>query len=129
MKKISILLIFLFALTLILSAPAKVRAEDGTMQFVLRDTVYGMVIGALLGTAAALSTDEPEDHWNYISVGALFGGASGLFYGVVYDTDAFVQIDKDGLSVGIPTLHTKVEVLDNNKKDIQYSVNLFKYCF
>ena len=83
MKKISILLIVVFALTLTLSAPAKVRAEDNTMKFVLRDTVYGMLIGALLGTAAALSTNEPEDNWNYVSVGALIGGAAGLFYGIV----------------------------------------------
>ena len=72
-------------------------AED-LMSVTLRDALYGGVIGALLGTAVLLLTDEPEDHLDYIPAGAGVGILVGAAYGIASTgpVGAVAEVDENG---------------------------------
>ncbi len=89
-KTVTILLLVFF----LFSLPA--GAQD-VMEKTLHDSIYGGIIGALIGTAVMALSDEPEDNLDYIptgaAVGVLFGAAYGLgsatteYYGEDTTTD------------------------------------------
>ena len=74
MKTISLLLALSF---LLISTPC--FGED-VMERTYRSTVYGGITGGLVGGAVMALTDEPDEHFDYILVGA----ASGIIFGAVY---------------------------------------------
>lgn len=88
-------------------AVSTASAEDA-MQRTLRDSLYGGVIGGLLGAAIMLLTDNPDDHLSYIPTGAAVGVLLGAAYGVATSgamSTAAVEIDKnEGISFAMPTI-------------------------
>lgn len=104
-RRISALLLIFTLFTFTTSAVAQ-----DTMQRTLRDSLYGGLIGALLGSAVLLLTDNPDDHLSYIPTGAAVGILVGAAYGVA--TSGMIQsaaeIDENGkLSLNMPTIATE----------------------
>src|SRR4030067_2343777 len=77
MKKISLIFLAIAFFASVSSA----AAED-VMQRTLRDSLYGGLIGALLGTAVMFLTDDPGDNIEYIPTGAAVGILAGAAYGM-----------------------------------------------
>lgn len=89
-------------------AVSTASAQD-PMQRTLRDSLYGGVIGALLGTAVMLLTDNPDDHLSYIPTGAAVGVLAGAAYGLATSgvmSTAAAEIDtREGtISLAMPTI-------------------------
>lgn len=104
-RRISALLLIFTLFTFTTSAVAQ-----DTMQRTLRDSLYGGLIGALLGSAVLLLTDNPDDHLSYIPTGAAVGILAGAAYGVA--TSGLIQsaaeVDENGkLSFNMPTIATE----------------------
>jgi hypothetical protein len=76
LRKITVLALVFTFLTV-----STASAQDA-MNRTLRDSLYGGLIGALLGTAVMLLTDNPDDHLSYIPTGAAVGVLFGTAYGV-----------------------------------------------
>jgi hypothetical protein len=120
LKKIAVLaMVFTF---LVVSTAS---AED-MMQRTLRDSLYGGLIGALLGTAVMLLTDNPDDHLTYIPTGAAVGVLLGATYGVVTSgmmSTAAAEIDtREGtVSLAMPTISTEkyYDEQTNQKEEIE----------
>jgi NhaP-type Na+/H+ or K+/H+ antiporter len=120
LKKISVLaMVFTFL------AVSTASAAD-PMQRTLRDSLYGGLIGALLGSAVMLLTDNPDDHLNYIPTGAAVGLLVGAAYGVatsgVMSTAAAEINTKEGsVSLAMPTISTEQHSDEqiNKKEDIE----------
>lgn len=102
MRKFSILFLAIAFFASVSSA----AAEDA-MQRTLRDSLYGGLIGALLGTAIMFLQDDPGDNLGYIPSGAAIGILAGAVYGIgsnVVQTSSVTEIDGDGVSFSLPTV-------------------------
>ena len=88
---------------------------------VFKDTMYGTAIGALIGSAVYLADDD--DFSSKFSTGVIIGAVGGLVYGL-YETDTFVQIEKDKVKVAIP-----MPVIEIKDETVQYSASLLRSRF
>jgi len=130
-KKISAFLAFFLFVTF----SGQAFAED-MMQTTLRDALYGGIIGALLGSAVVLLTDNPDDHLSFIPTGAGIGVLVGAAYGiassgVISTSTAGAEIDEDGnLTLNVPTIRTE-KVFDEvaNVQEIIEKVDLIRVRF
>lgn len=111
---------------------ARAMAED-TMQAVLKDSFYGGLIGALLGSAVLLLTDKPEDHLAYIPTGAAVGILLGAAYGVASEgvlVTGAAEYDGGKLSFNMPTVkRTKEFDRRVNSTEVIDSIDLVKVRF
>lgn len=106
MAKLRKIAVFAMVFTLLTASAAS--AQD-TMQKTMRDALYGGAIGALLGAAVMLLTDNPDDHLSYIPTGAAVGVLAGAAYGIATSgvmSTAAAEIDaKEGkVSLAMPTI-------------------------
>lgn len=129
LKKISVLaIVFTFL------AVSTASAAD-PMQRTLRDSLYGGLIGALLGSAVMLLTDNPDNHLNYIPTGAAVGLLVGAAYGVatsgVMSTAAAEINTKEGsVSLAMPTISTEQHYDEQiNKKEEIEKIELVRLTF
>ncbi len=83
------------------------RAED-VMQQTMRDALYGGVVGALVGAAVLLLTDNPDDHLGYIPTGAGIGILAGAAYGVATSgmmiTSSAAEVEDGKITFNMPTI-------------------------
>ncbi|MBI4949322.1 MAG: hypothetical protein HY955_04160 [Deltaproteobacteria bacterium] len=83
------------------------RAED-VMQQTMRDAIYGGVVGALVGAAVLLLTDNPDDHLGYIPTGAGVGVLAGVAYGVATSgmmiTSSAAEVEDGKITFNMPTI-------------------------
>lgn len=85
------------------------NAED-TMQRTMRDAIYGGIVGALIGSAILLLTDNPDEHLGYIATGAGVGVLAGAAYGVATSgvmMSAGAEIEDGKLTLNMPTVRTE----------------------
>ena len=107
---------------------------DQAMEHTLRSSLYGGVIGALLGTAVMLLTDDPDDNLSYIptgaAVGILVGAAYGLTTSTVVKDGAVGEYDDGRFTLKLPTIK-RVKVFDKNANhyDVIESVELLRVKF
>ena len=113
-----VLLITVFVLMLLQSAAFAFESQGN---IVFRDTLYGIAIGAILGSAVYLADD---DHFaEKLSAGVIIGAVGGLAYGL-YETESFVELDRDKIKVAVPT-----PVIEKKDNTVQYSASLFRTKF
>lgn len=115
-------------------AVSTASAQD-PMQRTLRDSLYGGLIGALLGSAVMLLSENPDDHLGYIPTGAAVGVLLGAAYGVatsgVMSTAAAEINTKEGsVSLAVPTISTEQHYDEQiNKKEEIERIELVRVTF
>ena len=82
--------------------PVQSQAADFEVQNTFEDTMYGGMLGALVGAGAMLVSGSPSKHWSYISTGAGIGIIAGAIYGVASGTRAFAKLEDGQLQLGVP---------------------------
>lgn len=102
------------------------------MEVTLRDTAYGGIIGALLGSALVLISDKPGDHLDYIPTGAGIGMIAGAIYGfaTASNSKSFGEIENGRFSMHVPTI--RVSTIRDKTVDTREtvsSVGMFSYKF
>jgi len=84
----------------------RAHAEDETLKDMLSGSIYGGIIGALVGSGAMLLTDKPEDNLSYIVTGAGLGILVGTAYSIA--TSGVVQsvgeIEDGKFTLKVPTV-------------------------
>ncbi|MBI1910674.1 MAG: hypothetical protein HYS21_01595 [Deltaproteobacteria bacterium] len=129
-KKLSVILLIFAVLTFSIRSTA--NAED-TMQKALTDSLYGGLVGALLGSALLLLTDNPDEHLSYIPTGAAVGILAGAAYGVatsgIVRTSA-AEVENGKVTFNMPTIQRE-EIYDRNvdDKEVINRVELVKLKF
>src|SRR3972149_6614256 len=116
MKKISLIFLAIAFFASVSSA----AAED-VMQRTLRDSLYGGLIGAPLGTAGMFLTDRPGDNIEYIPPGAAVGILAGAAYGMgrsMVQTSSVTEVDGDGVRFSFPTV-TAEKVYDEKLDQVE----------
>ena len=116
-----------------LAFTSRAIAED-TMEHTLQSTLYGGAIGALLGAAVMLiSNDSDEDlKWSYIPTGAGIGMLAGAAYGIASSgvVQSISEVEDGRFALKMPTIK-RTETFDQkiDKKEVVNSVDLFNYKF
>ncbi len=100
MKKTIMVMMFVGSLSML---PVQSQAADFELQNTMEDSLYGGMLGALVGGGAMLVSGAPSAHWNYISTGAGIGIIAGAIYGVASATHALAKLDHGKLQVNVPT--------------------------
>lgn len=103
------------AVLIISSLSTTCFAADSGMKDVFENSLYGGVVGALVGTACLAFTSRPSDHLNYISVGAATGVLIGVGYTLAKQSRSLVSIENGNLQVAMPTI--RPEFLQASSKD------------
>ncbi len=128
----SVLLVITFFMFAVL--PSGARAQDEPLQHTLRSTLYGGVLGGLLGTAVLFLSDNQSDNLGYIPTGIGVGMLLGAAYGVAtsgYFYTSAVEVDENGYT----TLHLpkvdRIKVYDEvtQSTEVISKVDVFKYRF
>ena len=129
MKNRMISLFVALMLVVTLFPPLPAAAQEDTMPIVLRDTIYGSLTGAFLGGLLLLTTSNKSDHWDYVAYGGFIGALAGITYGV-YDTSrSLVEIEKDRITVGLPTLQGDAGTSGNVAKPTSLHADLVRWRF
>lgn len=105
LKRISALIIVFTFITFSTNA----LAEDA-MQTTMRNALYGGIVGALVGSAILLLTDNPDDHLGYIPVGAGVGILAGAAYGIASSgmiRTAGAEVEDGKVTFNLPTVSTE----------------------
>ena len=105
--------------SLILLANTAFAQDSG--QVIFKDTMYGVAIGALIGSAFYLADDE--DFGEKFATGVIVGAFGGLAYGF-HETNSFVEIENDKVKFAVPT-----PVIEKKHETVQYSASLLKTQF
>lgn len=126
-KKVVVIVLLLTSLAF----TSRAYAED-TMQHTFKSTLYGGAIGALLGTAVMLLTDNPEDNLSYIPTGAGIGMLAGAAYGLASGgvVQSISELEGGKFTLRLPAIKRKV-LFDKNvaEKEVINSIDLFKFRF
>lgn len=115
MKKYLVILVA----SLIFLANTSFAQDSGRIIF--RDTMFGTAIGALIGSAFYLADDD--NFAGKFSAGVIIGAIGGLGYGF-YETNSFVELEKDEIRVAVPT-----PVIEKKHDTIQYSASILRSRF
>lgn len=86
---------------------ASISYAETRGEVIMKDTAYGALTGAIIGTALLAFQDDPEDKLEYISYGAAAGAIVGAVFGV-YEATSFVEIENGKTKIAMPTIKTKV---------------------
>lgn len=97
------------AALLVFAIPAPVRAANSEMGDVLVDGFYGGLIGALVGAAVMVLTDDPGDHLEYMATGAGIGVIAGTVYGLSQvGRYAMINVDRGHIAWSVPPIEPVV---------------------
>ena len=98
---------------------------DEMMQSTLRDTLYGGMIGAILGSALVLLENSPSKHLDYIPKGAAIGVIIGAGYGVISNAPSrpFGEIEGGKFTASVPTIK-RAESFDRNSNTMETTASV-----
>jgi hypothetical protein len=106
-------------------------AQDPAVVDIFKDGFYGGLAGALVGAAALAFTSEPEDHLNYMAIGAGVGVIAGTAYGIYSATQAMAEIEGSRTVWHLPTpqIVQKDSSLIVKSREVEYQVTLLRIHF
>lgn len=107
-------------------------AAESSLEGTFKDTVYGGIIGALVGSAFVLLSDHPSDHLEYIPTGAAVGLLAGAVYGLATSTTvrSFGEVENGKFTLNVPTIKQSASYDRNTfRREVIDSVDLFKVKF
>lgn len=96
-------------------------AASSSGRIILEDTLYGLLIGGILGGAWYL-LDE-EDLGDKVGTGVAVGAIAGFVLGVV-DATSFVMIDDGGVKFAMPAV-----IMEKRAESTVYRANLLSVRF
>lgn len=102
------------------------------MQHTMQSTLYGGVIGSLLGGALVLLSDNPEDNLGYIASGAGVGILVGAVYGIASSgvVQSLGEVEDGEIKFGLPLLKRKTVFDKNvNSYDVTAEISLLNLKF
>ncbi len=114
----------------VVAAPEPARAANNDMGEVLVDGFYGGLIGALVGGAVMVLTDDPGDHLQYMVTGAGIGVIGGTVYGLSkVGRHALIDVDRGHLAWRIPTISPDVTATPGESPHVAVSAALVRIRF
>jgi hypothetical protein len=97
------LMIAISVLTLTsLSVPCS--ASDSAFRDLFDNSLYGGLVGTLVGGALLVFTKKPSDHLDYLSIGAATGVLAGVAYTVARPAKSLLAIENGNIKIAVPAI-------------------------
>jgi len=97
------LMIVIYSLLLTsLSVPC--IAAESDLRDLFDNSLYGGLVGTLVGGALLVFTSKPSDHLDYLSIGAASGVLAGVAYTVARPAKSLFAIENGNMKVAIPAI-------------------------
>jgi hypothetical protein len=98
---------------------------------IFKDSLYGGAVGALVGGALAVLTQQPGKHLDRIGYGAAIGVLGGTAFAVANAArhSAFAEIEDKKVKFAIPTIQPNVEKDDHHPSIVTANANFFALKF
>lgn len=100
------------AITLLLTATWSVplHAAESSLKVVLEDSLYGGLIGTLIGTATLAFTKHASDHLDNIAYGAAVGVIAGAGVGIATSVNrAMVEYENGTFKLAVPKVMPEIK--------------------
>lgn len=95
----------LIILTVMLSATVPAFAGgDPALLDTFQDSLYGVLIGSLIGGATVAFTKKPANHLINIGIGAGIGAIGGAAFGLTKALKTLVEIEDGKVKFAMPTI-------------------------
>ena len=107
--------------------PEEAAARDDGFKIVLRDVIYGALVGALVGGALLAFRENPEDDLDLIVKGAAVGVFAGVAFGIYQATQSVAELEGGIVTVGLPTPLITVDSGPLNLNSIGMGASLFTW--
>ena len=104
MKRFKRTLMVMISVVLLTSLSVPCRAADSSFSELFENTVYGGVVGALVGGALLVFTSKPSDHLDYLSIGAASGVLAGVAYTVAKPAKSLIAVENGNVKIAIPAI-------------------------
>lgn len=85
-----------------LSVPCS--AAESSFQELFENTLYGALVGTLVGGALLAFTDKPSDHLDYLTIGAASGVLAGVVYTVAMPAKSLIAVENGNVKIALPTI-------------------------
>lgn len=111
-------------------SPQPARAANNEMGEVLVDGFYGGLIGALLGGAVMVLTDDPGDHLQYMVTGAGIGIIGGTMYGLSkFARRAMIDVERGRIAWRLPAVSPEMTPVPGEAPRVAVSAALLRVRF
>lgn len=115
---------------LVFTSPSVSLGRD-VFDTTLKGTVYGGIIGTLIGAAILAFTDKPGENLAYLAYGAGAGIIAGAAVGLAHSSRAMIEVKDKRVCLNMPEVNTEISGKDkySGKMDVVGRINLFQYNF
>jgi hypothetical protein len=90
-----------------LSVPCS--ATETGVKNLFENSLYGGLAGTLVGAACLAFTHTPEDHLNYLYIGAASGVILGVVYSVAQESKSLVAVENGTVKIAMPTITPQLQ--------------------
>jgi hypothetical protein len=88
------------------------HANDNALRDLFENTLYGGLVGTLVGGAFIAFTHKPKEHLDYLAYGAATGVLSGVTYSVAKQARSLVAMEDGKVKVAMPTIVPEFQKTD-----------------
>ncbi|NVO00223.1 MAG: hypothetical protein HXX17_12935 [Geobacteraceae bacterium] len=86
-----------------LSVPCH-AVETSAIKDLFENTLYGGLVGTLVGGACLAFTKKPGDHLDYLSIGAATGVLAGVGFSAAKQSKSLITFENGNVKVAMPTI-------------------------
>jgi hypothetical protein len=104
MKTLKRSIIILLSTCLLTGMAVPCVAADNAFRDLFESSLYGGLVGTLVGGAFLAFTHKPSEHLDYLAVGAATGVLAGVTYSVVKQSRSLVAIEDGNVKLALPTI-------------------------
>jgi len=116
MNRFKCTLMILICALMLTSLTVPCRAAESDLRGLFDNSLYGGLVGTLVGGALLVFTSKPSDHLDYLSIGAATGVLSGVAYTVARPAKSLFAIENGNIRVAVPVITPEFQ--ENNARGL-----------
>jgi hypothetical protein len=116
MKRFKRTLTLMVTVLLLTSLTVPCSAAESSFRELFENTLYGGLVGTLVGGALLVFTSKPSDHLDYLSIGAASGVLAGVAYTVARPAKSMIAVENGNVKIALPAITPEFQ--ENNSKGL-----------
>ena len=124
--------VIIAALTLLMATTwsMPLHAAESSLKVVFEDSLYGGLIGGLLGAATLVFTENSSDHVENIAYGAAAGVFAGAGYGIAANANrAMVEYENGKVRLAVPKVMPDIQESSRGQMVLVVKADLLRGTF
>ncbi len=123
--------IIAFTLLMTTSSSMPLHAAESSLKVIFEDTLYGGLIGSVLGAATLVFTENSSDHLENIAYGAAAGVFAGAGYGIATTSSnrAMVEYDNGKIRLAVPKVMPDIQESSKGEMVLAVKADLLRGTF